>query len=238
MLKIIQILFGQKVIVNINTSHIKIHKDTQKVEADFKASFNYGFWKASASSSFKHQIEHINQSSKASNTTLKMKLATVQASRPWLNTSFMLLNNSSLTGVNKGRFSPGNIFTKSNDFWFQFLPTGFLMAKDVEVLCSFSDEEKTFCKEIWHSETEAEVSYLWFATGKAHAKYDKEVSDEEAKTYGANGKITMGKPGQAFILGTTNTALPYYPHNNSGSNTDETSIPITEDEVRSWLEHM
>lgn len=198
------------ILVNEGSKQVHIHKDIEKTADNFSTHFFTGFWSASTTSKYKSTIDRLNQISNASSTTLNMKIARVQIYRDWLNTSLMAYKTSWIPGLSSGQISNGTL-QNTGGLSMPILPTELILAKDVQVFCSFSEEESQFLEEIKDETTDAGVSFLWFRLGKDHSEYHSTVTDQEKRDYKCNGKIILGA--HPMILGFNNSVLPYYAYN-------------------------
>ena len=195
------------ILINEGTKRIHIHKDIEKVADNFTTHFSTGFWSVSSNSKYKDTVERLNQQSTACTTTLRMKIARVQIYRDWLNTSLMSYKTSWIPGLSAGQISNGTL-QNTQGLSMPVLPTELVLAKDVEVYCNFSDEERRFLQDSKDETADLGVSFLWFRLGKEHSEYHDTVTDQEQTDYKCNAKISLGK--QPMILGFINSVLPYY----------------------------
>lgn len=199
------------VVLKQGSSECKLHEDVKQIDSDFSVSFASGPWHASASGGYHDRVEQINQSATVDKLGLSFEIARVNISRDWF-TSALLGYDTTIPGVKKGGFCAGSL-AKATQCEFPFLPTAFILARNINVYNEFSQEEENFMNEAQSWSASAKVGYGPFSIGNDTSSSHK-LTDKEQKEFGNAVKMSMGEGVQ--IIGFLNTILtPAFPSRDS-----------------------
>ena len=207
------------VVIKQNSSESKTHHDVQKLDADFSAAYRSGPWKASASGGYHDQTEKLNQSSSTENLAVSFQVARVEIHRDWFSSALLTYTQATVPGQKAGSICAGSL-EKADQCDFPFVPTAFLVIRNVNIYNQFSSEELNFLHEIQSWDAKASVGYGPFSLNSS-ASHSRELTDEEKKEFGNCTKLTVGQGMQ--LIGFLNTILtPAFPARDGANSTMST----------------
>lgn len=197
-----------KIIIKEGSSADKIHNETSAVHSDFNASFNYGLWHGSASGGYDKKAEQLNKKSTVEKLGMSFEIARVDIVRSWFNAALLTYPNASVISMKKGKLCSGTL-RGMNDCTFPFIPTSFVVARNIALYNEFTEDEYNFVNESSGWSANVEVGYGPFSVGN-NTSVTKTLTDEEKKEFGSSIKIDVGSEMQ--IIGFTNSILtPAFP---------------------------
>lgn len=205
-------LVWTEVVIKQDSSESKIHTDTKKIDSDFSASFSSGLWHASASGGYHDQIERINQSATIDKLGIAFEIARVNISRDWFSSALLTYEGTTIPGTRRGSICAGSLH-EAAQCTFPFLPTAFVLARNIRIYNEFSHEEEQFLQEAQSWSASAKVGYGPFSLGNDTSS-SHNLSTKEKKEFGNAVKMTAGEGIQ--IIGFLNTILsPAFPAKDS-----------------------
>lgn len=200
-----------EVVLKQGSSESKLHEDVKQIDSDFSASFSGGLWHADASGGYHDRMEQINKSSTVDKLGISFEIARVNISRDWF-TSALLGYDATIPGMKKGGLCAGSL-AKAAQCEFPFLPTAFIIARNINVYNEFSQEEENFLKEVQSWSASAHVGYGPFSVGNDTSS-SHDLTSQEEKEFGNAVKMSVGAGVQ--IIGFLNTILtPAFPARDS-----------------------
>ncbi len=196
------------VVITQNSSESEIHCDVKSMDADFSAAYSSGPWHASASGQFRDQAETLNQSASTENLAVSFQVARVEIRRDWFTSALLTYSQATIPGQKAGSICAGSL-DKADKCDFPFLPTAFLVARNINIYNQFSSQEEEFLHKAQSWGAKAELGYGPFSLS-ASAAHSKDLTDEEKKQFGSCTKLTAGEEMQ--FIGFVNTILtPAFP---------------------------
>lgn len=196
------------VVITQNSSESKTHHDVETMDAGFSAAYSSGPWHASASGEFHDQVEKLNQSASTENLAVSFQVARVEIRRDWFTSALLTYGQAVVPGQKAGSICAGSL-EKAAKCDFPFLPTAFLVARNINIYNQFSSQETDFLHHAQSWGAKAEVGYGPFSLS-ANVSHSKDLTDEEKKEFGGCTKLTVGKDMQ--FIGFVNTILtPAFP---------------------------
>lgn len=200
-----------KVVLKQGSSESKLHEDVKQIDSDFSVSFASGLWHADASGGYHDRMEQINKSSTVDKLGISFEIARVNISRDWF-TSALLGYDATIPGAKKGSLCSGSL-AKAAQCEFPFLPTAFIIARNINIYNEFSQEEENFMNEVQSWSASAHVGYGPFSVGNDTSSSHK-LTAKEKKEFGNAVKMSMGERVQ--IIGFLSTILtPAFPARDS-----------------------
>lgn len=159
----------------------------------------YGLFHASggAEGEVKKERSHLD----AQNLTISADLLAVQIMRPWFDPTLLSMTGWTVNGVARGGISGGNPAQPSG--MLPLLPTGFVIARNVEISGDFSNEDQEFISSLLQTSVEA-----GWGPFSLKAKYGHSITEKKMSANMTGG--TLSVPGTQ-ILAWINTVPPLSP---------------------------
>ncbi len=196
------------VVVGQTSSVSKAHHDVQKLDSSLSVNFRHGPWHAAASGEFHDQLEKLNKSASVENLSIAFEVARVEVQREWFSSALLTYSQAIIPGKAAGGVCAGSL-AKADQCDFPFLPTAFVVARNIRVYNQFSGQELDFLNHAQSWGAKVSVGYGPFSLG-AGASHSKDLTDEEKRQFGSCVKLTAGKGIQ--LIGFLNTVLtPAFP---------------------------
>lgn len=200
-----------RVVLKQGSSESKLQEDVKQIDSDFSASFSSGLWHAEGSGGYHDRMEQLNKSATVDKLGISFEIARVNISRDWF-TSALLGYDATIPGMKKGGLCAGSL-DKAAQCEFPFLPTAFIIARNINVYNQFSQEEENFLKEVQSWSASAHVGYGPFSVGNDTSS-SHDLTSQEKKEFGNAVKMSVGKGVQ--IIAFLNTILtPAFPSKDS-----------------------
>lgn len=207
------------VIIKQNSSESHTHHDVQKLDADFSAEYRSGPWKASASGGYHNDTEKMNKSSSVEKLAVSFQVARVEIQRDWFTSALLTYSQAIVPGQKAGSICAGSL-AEAARCDFPFLPTAFLVVRNVNIYNQFSSEELNFLHEVQSWDAKASVGYDPFSLNSS-VSHSRDLTDEEKKEFEGCTKLTMGSGMQ--LIGFLNTILtPAFPARDAANSTMST----------------
>ncbi len=201
-----------EVIIKQGSSESKMHSDTKQIDSSFTASCASGLWHADASGGYHDRVEKFNQSSTVDKLGMSFEIARVNISRDWFTSALLTFEGTTVSGKTRGSVCSGELAT-ADKCSFPFLPTAFVVARNINIYNEFSHEEENFLKESQSWSASASIGYGPFSLGNQTSS-SHDLSSKEKKEFGNAVKMTVGEGMQ--IIGFLNTILtPAFPAKDS-----------------------
>lgn len=216
------------VVIKQNSSESKTHHDVQTMNADFSTAYRFGPWKASASGGYHDKTEKLNQSSSVENLAISFQVARVEIHRDWFTSALLTYAQATVPGQKAGSICAGSL-DKADQCIFPFLPTAFLVVRNVNIYNQFTSQEQDFMHEAKSWDAKAEVAYGPFSLNSS-VSHSQDLTDEEKKEFGSCTKLTVGQGMQ--LIGFLNTILtPAFP----AKDADNSIMPTLQTLSRHYL---
>lgn len=212
-----------EVVIKQGSSEAKLHNETKQIDSNFSTTFFSGLWYASASGGYHDKVEKINTSSTVDKLGMSFEIARVNINRDWFSSALLTIDGTTISGAKKGSLCSGSLAEAAN-CTFPFLPTAFVVARNINIYNEFSQEEEQFMNEAQSWSASAMVGYGPFSLGN-DTSCSHDLTDKEKKEFGNAVKMTVGKGMQ--IIGFLNTILsPAFPAQDSDRNTLDQLIDL------------
>ena len=202
-----------QVVIKQGSSESRLHEDVKKIDSDFSASLSVGLWHADASGGYHDRVEKINKSSSVDKLGISFEIARININRDWFTSSLLTYADTTIPGEKKGSLCAGSLAAAAQ-CTFPFLPTAFIVARNINIYNEFSSLEEAFLQEAQSWSASAKVGYGPFSvSNKTSSSHD--LTSQEMKEFGNAVKMTVGEGMQ--IIGFLNTILtPAFPGKDSG----------------------
>lgn len=201
-----------EVIVKQGSSKARLHSDTRQIASSFSASFSHGLWHAAVSGGYHDRVEKLNTSSTVDKLGLSFEIARVNVYRDWFSSALLTIEGTTVPGEKKGGLCAGSLAAAAQ-CKFPFIPTAFVVARNINIYNEFSQEEEQFMNEAKSWSVSAKVGFGPFSLGN-DTSVSRDITDKEKKEFGNAIKMTAGKGMQ--IIGFINTILsPAFPSKDS-----------------------
>lgn len=201
-----------EVVIKQGSSESKLHEDVKKIDTDFSVSFATGLWHADASGGYHDRVEKINKSSTVDKLGMSFEIARININRDWFTSALLTYTETMIPGARKGSLCAGSL-AEAGKCDFPFLPTAFVVARNINIYNEFSHEEENFLQEAQSWSASASVGYGPFSVGNDTSS-SHDLTSKEKKEFGNAVKMTVGKGMQ--IIGFLNTVLtPAFPGRDS-----------------------
>lgn len=202
-----------QVVIKQDSSESRLHEDVKKIDSDFSASLSAGLWHADASSGYHDEVEKINKSSSVDKLGISFEIARININRDWFTSSLLTYEDTTIPGEKKGSLCAGSL-TEAAKCTFPFLPTAFVVARNINIYNEFSSAEEDFLQEAQSWSASAKVGYGPFSVSNQTSS-SHDLTTQEKREFGTAVKMTMGEGMQ--IIGFLNTILtPAFPGKDSG----------------------
>ena len=206
-----------EVVLKQGSSESRLHEDVKKIDTDFSASFSSGLWHAEASGGYHDRVEKINKSSTVDKLGMSFEIARVNINRDWFTSALLTYTDTMIPGARKGSLCAGSL-AAAGKCDFPFLPTAFVVARNINIYNEFSHEEEDFLQEAQSWSAKAKIGYGPFSVGNDTTS-SHDLTSKEKKEFGNAVKMTVGEGMQ--IIGFLNTILtPAFP----GRDSDRTAL--------------
>lgn len=206
-----------EVVIKQGSSESKLHEDVKQIDTDFSASFAYGLWHADASGGYHDRVEQINKSSTVDKLGMSFEIARININRDWFTSALLTYTDTMIPGARRGSLCAGSL-SLADKCDFPFLPTAFVVARNINIYNEFSHEEEAFLNEAQSWSAHANVGYGPFSIGNDTSS-THDLTSKEKKEFGNAVKMTVGEGMQ--IIGFLNTVLtPAFP----GKDSDRTAL--------------
>lgn len=200
-----------RVVLKQNSSESKLHKDVKQIDSDFSAAFSVGLWHTDATGKYRDRVEQVNKSSTVDKLGISFEIARVNIIRDWFTTA-LLGYDATIPGMKRGGLCAGSL-EKAAQCEFPFLPTAFIIARNITVYNQFSQVEENFLKEIQSWSDSIHVGYGPFSVG-SDTSFSHNLTSQEKKEFGDAVKMSAGQGVQ--IIASLNTILtPAFPSRDS-----------------------
>lgn len=126
--------------ITLKSTDLKKTASSSATSYSASASGSWGLWHASGgvSGSSEKKTAHMS----AENLTLSAELINVTIKRPWFNPLLLKMKEWYIIGMNKGQISNADVQNLLGNM--PIVPTGFVVARNVEISADFSTEDKSF----------------------------------------------------------------------------------------------
>ncbi len=206
------------VVIKQGTSMAKTHHDVKSIDSSFSACYASGPWHASASGGYHDRTEQLNKSSTVDKLGLAFQVARVEIGREWFSSALLTYGNVTVPGQWAGSICAGSL-AKAGQCDFPFLPTAFVVARNINIYNEFSSEEEKFFQQAQSWSAHAQIGYGPFSLG-SDTSSSRDLSDQEKKEFGNAVKMTVGQGMQ--LIGFLNTVLtPAFPGTDDAFSTME-----------------
>lgn len=196
------------VVVKHGTSVSKLHDYTRQIDSSFSANFSGGLWSASASGGYHDRVHELNESSQVDNLGMSFEIARVDVQRDWFKGSLLTYPGTTIPGYAAGSLCAGSL-AEASKCTFPFVPTSFVVARNIAIYNEFTEEERSFFEESESWSASAQVGYGPFSISN-DTSVSTDLTDDEKKEFGDSIKIEVGKGMQ--IIGFVNSILtPAFP---------------------------
>lgn len=196
------------VTVTHNSSVSKVSDYTKQVDESFSADFKMGLWSASASGGYHDRVHKLNASSTVDNLGMSFDIARVDLRRDWFMGSLLTYPGTKIPGYDRGALCSGSLETAAS-CTFPFLPTSFVVARNINLYNTFTSEEEALFEESTSWSLDAKVGYGPFSIS-SNTSVSTDLSEDEKKQFGDAIKVSVGEGMQ--IIGFVNTILtPAFP---------------------------
>lgn len=202
------------VVITYNSETSKMHHEISQIDSESSVNVRYGLWSVSGSGGYHNKVEKIAKGSVVDKLGFSFDIARVDIQRPWFKDGLLTYQGTSVLGCAKGRLCAGSLtkaaeYAKAGEYVYPFIPTAFIVARNINLYNDFNSEEETLFNEAKSWSADVKVGYGPFSIGNKTSS-SKNLTDEEKKLFGSAMKITVGDGMQ--IIGFINSVLtPAFP---------------------------
>lgn len=165
----------------------------------------WGLWRVGGGSS--GEFRSYNSHSETEDVEVSFKLGRIEIRRPWLDPALLSLRNWSVAGAQPGFYSNGSF--DDNDGVFPLLPTGFVVARDIQIRANWGETDYSYASR--STSHRASVGWGPFSLSGSYS------SRTTTRTFRSQfDGTTISVPG-IQIIGWISTLLPYCPPAEAGN---------------------
>lgn len=201
-------LAWERVVIKHDSPISRVHECTKQITSSFSTAFHLGPWHAFASGGYSDRTHELNTSAMVDKLGVSFEIARIDIMRPWFKASLLTYPGTRIVGHRRGDVCSGSL-SKAGSCTFPFYPTALVVARNINLYNTFTDEEQAFFEEVKGWSADVSVGYGPFSLSNT-TRSQTDLSDEEKKEFGDSVKISLGDELQ--IIGYVNTVLaPEFP---------------------------